>query len=92
MKREQAETVAIQALGWIAGEDDLLVTFLGATGSDVDDVKERAGDAVFLGSVLDFLLMDDAFVTGFCDAQRLPYETPMQARQALPGGDIPNWT
>jgi hypothetical protein len=36
--------------------------------------------------VLDFLLMDDAWVVAFCDAAGLPYEAPMRARAALPGG------
>ena len=45
-----------------------------------------------LASVLDFLVMDDRWVIGFCDAAQLSYETPMQARAALPGGQLPHWT
>jgi hypothetical protein len=47
---------------------------------------------VFLGAVLDFLMEDDARVIGFCDEAGLPYGAVMQARGALPGGDVPNWT
>lgn len=92
IKQENAETIAINALGWLAGNDDLLPVFLGASGASVDDLKARAGDAEFLGSVLDFILMDDAWIVGFCDAQGLAYDTPMQARAALPGGAQVNWT
>lgn len=88
----RAETMAMQALGWLAADDDLFGTFLVATGAGVDEVRARAADPVFLGSVLDFLLMEDATVTGFCDAAGLPYDAPMRARAALPGGDAVHWT
>ena len=52
----------------------------------------RATEPEFLGAVLDFLMMDDAWVVGFCDAQGLKYETPMMARAALPGGAQMSWT
>ncbi len=92
MQKERAETVAIQALGWLAGQEDLLGTFLGASGADVSDLKQMAQDSVALGAVLDFILMADAHVTGFCDDAGLPYDLPMQARQFLPGGEMVNWT
>ncbi|MEP3033681.1 MAG: DUF3572 family protein, partial [Pseudoruegeria sp.] len=45
-----------------------------------------------LASTLDFILMDDAWVIAFCDAENVPYETPMLARQALPGAEQVHWT
>lgn len=90
--QESAETLALQALGWLAGNDDLLPVFLGNSGLGEADVKERATDPLFLGAVLDFLMMDDAWVVAFCDAQRLPYAHLMAARQALPGGEQVHWT
>lgn len=90
--REAAETVALQALAWLAANDDLLPVFLGATGASEADLKSSAADPVFLGAVLDFLMMDDAWVIGFCDEIRLPYEHIMMARIALPGGEQVNWT
>ncbi|MBE9477007.1 MAG: DUF3572 domain-containing protein [Proteobacteria bacterium] len=90
--KNQAEVVAIKALGWLSAQDDLMMTFLGATGSGLDDVRERAGDADFLASVMDFILMDDNWVRGFCDEQSLPYDAPQHLRMALPGGSLPNWT
>lgn len=92
MQRERAETIGLQALAWLAGNEELLPVFMGASGTSEDELKERAGDPEFLGFLLDFLLMDDAWVTGFCDALGLQYETPMQARQALPGGEPVHWT
>jgi len=92
MQREMAETVAAQALGWLAGDSDLLGTFMGATGVGLDDLRARSGEAQFLASVLEFVMMDDAWVVGFCDSAGLPYEAPMRARAALPGGGEVHWT
>jgi hypothetical protein len=92
MKQDAAETVALRALGWLAANDDLFPVFLGATGASAGEVAARAGEAEFLGAVLDFLLMDDAWVMAFCDGAGLGYGVPMQARAALPGGGQVNWT
>ena len=91
-RQEHAETVALQALGWLAANEDLLPVFLGATGASVSDLGQSAGQPAFLASVLDFLLMDDAWVMAFCEAENLRYEVPMQARAALPGGEQINWS
>lgn len=90
--RDAAETLALQALGWLAVHDDLLPVFLGSSGASEEDLRERAGDPQFLAAVLDFLMIDDAWVMAFCDDQNLPYERIMFARAALPGGDQVNWT
>lgn len=92
MKQESAELIAIQVLGWLAGNDELLPVFLGSTGASVQDIRTSATDPEFLGSVLDFLLMDDAWVVAFCDEASLPYDHIAPARMALPGGSLPNWT
>jgi hypothetical protein len=91
-RQESAEMLALQALTWLAGNEDLLPVFMSASGLAPDDLARGAQDPAFLGSVLDFLLMDDAWVVAFCDAQGLRYEQPMQARQALPGGEATHWT
>lgn len=92
MQRELAETIGLQALGWLAGNDDLLAVFLGATGASGGDLRARASEPEFLGAVLDFLMLDDAWVMAFCDAGRLGYDVPMRARAALPGGQEIHWT
>ena len=92
MQQDRAEMIALQALGWLAAHDDLLPVFLGATGASVDDIGAQAGDPAFLGSVLDFLIMDDAWIMAFCDTVGLGYQDPMRARQSLPGGAQVHWT
>ncbi|RID91937.1 DUF3572 family protein [Gemmobacter lutimaris] len=92
MAREAAETLAIRALGWLVSQEELLPGFLAATGSAPADLPARVADPEFLAAVMDFLLAEDAMVVAFCESAGLPYEAPMQARAALPGGDLPHWT
>ncbi len=92
LPREQAELLALQALGWIAGQEELAGNFLGATGAGADDLRERASDPEFLGFVLDFLLGDEEALLAFCESSGTAPDRPLRARAALPGGDLPNWT
>ena len=92
MGRDEAEAVALEALGWMAGEDDLLSVFMVSAGLSSGELKARASDPELLAAVLDFLVMDDAWVSGFAAATGHAPDAPMRARAALPGGDLPHWT
>jgi len=92
MQQEQAEALALRALGWAAGQDGLLDAFLGASGMSAGDLRAAASDPDFLAAFLDFLLAEDARITGFCDDAHLPYDIPARARAALPGGQQVHWT
>jgi len=92
MTPDAAEAVAIKALVWIAERDELASSFLGASGAAADELRSRAADPEFLGFVLDFLLSDEEALLGFCEDVAIKPDTPMRARAALPGGDMPNWT
>lgn len=90
--RESAEVLGLQALAWLVGDEDLLGVFLASSGASEGDLRAQAGDPAFLGAVLDFIMMDDAWVVAFCDHVAIPYERVPEARQALPGGEQVNWT
>ena len=94
MKNRQdfAENLALQALAWLAGQDEAFNAFMAQSGTDVAEVRARAAEPEFLGAVLDYLLSDEATLLAFCADAGLRPETPMQARALLPGGDVPNWT
>ncbi|MBT8458035.1 MAG: DUF3572 domain-containing protein [Boseongicola sp.] len=92
LARDSAEVLAIEALVWLAADDELLPVFLGSTGAGVEDIRERAQDPEFLASVLDFILMDDAWIGAFCGTNNYAMDYPMRARAALPGGAAVNWT
>ena len=90
--REAAEVLALGILAWLVGNEDLLAVFQGATGASDADLRAGAADPVFLGAVLDFVMMDDAWVVAACDSRNLPYGSLAEARAALPGGEQVNWT
>ena len=94
MERAQnsAETIGLKAVSWLVGNEDLLPLFLGASGASEQDFRTSLTDPAFQGGVLDFILMDDAWVQSFCEAHALAPEVPFQARQMLPGGEQVNWT
>jgi hypothetical protein len=92
MKQDLAETRAMGILAWLAGQQELFPVFLGATGATEADLRTRAGEAEFLASVVDFLMMDDVWVIDCAHAQGWPPEEITTIRAALPGGDLPNWT
>ena len=92
VSKDGAEQLAIKAIVWLAGNDDLLPVFMGSTGVDEVAFREGVGVPEFQASVLDFIMMDDAWVVEFCDTEGLPYDRLMQARGALPGGAQVHWT
>lgn len=92
MKQETAETIALNALGWLVGNDELLPVFLGSSGMSIGDLRTAAHDPQVLVSIIDFICLDDNWVISFCDAQGLAYDQLQRVRQALPGGAQVHWT
>jgi hypothetical protein len=92
LTQNSAETIALGVLGWLVGNEELLPVFLGSTGASEADMRGAVNDPDFLGSVLDFVLMDDAWVIACCDTNKIPYERLSEARQCLPGGGQIHWT
>ena len=92
MSQERAEAIGLKALEYLVSDEELLSVFMGSTGATVGDLRSGAMDSAFLGSVLDFILMNDQWVMTFCDQQGLECSEIFPARQALPGGEQVNWT
>lgn len=86
--KDTAETAALQALGYIAGDDDRLARFMGLAGVSVDELKARASDPAFLGGVLDFVLEDEALLLEFCEASGLKPAAIARLRGDLPGAPV----
>jgi len=92
LKTEQAELIGLQALGHVAGDEDLLAQFLDQSGFTPDELRRRAQESEVLGGILDFLLMNDERVLGFAEAVGIPPELVAPARRAMPGGEAPHWS
>ena len=84
--REVAEIVAVQALGFIAGDPTRLGAFLAETGIGPQSLRAAAADPQFLVSVLDFVLRDDLTVKAFAKQSELHPTNIAAAREVL--GDI----
>jgi hypothetical protein len=91
-RQESAQTLALQALGWLAADDDRFGSFLAAGGMDAASIRAQAADPMLHAAVMDFLLADENMLLQFCEDCGVKPEVPMQARAALPGGDAPFWT
>lgn len=85
---EAAQTLALQALSWIAAEPERLAGLLATTGLWPDEVRARVGDPAFLGGVLDYLLADEALLLAFCGEAEIAPDTPARLRAFLPGGAV----
>lgn len=85
MKRDQAETVALQALAFIAADEDRMDRFMALSGLGRDDLRDRIADPAFLGGVLDHLLGYEPDLIQFAEEAAIDPTLVMRARAALPG-------
>jgi hypothetical protein len=81
------ETLALQALAFIAGDDDRLERFIGLTGIDPAQLRVLAQNPAGLGAVLDYLLGWEPLLLEFAAAHELKPESIATARRRLPGGE-----
>jgi hypothetical protein len=88
----RATALALEALAWLAGDDDRLGALMAGAGLDAAALRARAADPEFLGFVMDWLMQDDDAAAAFAQARGLSPEALRAARAALPGGDAPDWT
>ena len=58
IRRESAQILGLQALAFVAADEDLLLPFLAQSGLGAGELRDRAEDPDLLGAVVDFLLAD----------------------------------
>jgi hypothetical protein len=87
--RLDGETLALQALAFLAEDDERLTRFLGLTGIELAALRGLATDRAGLGAVLDYLLNWEPLLLEFAEAQQRAPESILRARQDLPGA--PRW-
>ena len=92
MNKDKATSYAINALLWLADNQQSLEVFLNASGANADDLRERAQDPEFLGFVLDFFMTSDELITTLSEDLKISPNQLHIARLTLAGGDLPNWT
>ena len=82
---EAAEMLAIQALGFIAEDNDRLAGFLAATGIPAEEIRAAAGAPDFLAGVLEHMLGDESLLIAFALTAGIDPAEVARARSALGG-------
>lgn len=91
MSGDEAERIAIAALGHVAADETLMSRFLSITGIEPGDIRAAAADPGFLAGVLDFLLGHEPDAVAFATEHSLAPEDVLRARAVLTGGTPDPW-
>jgi hypothetical protein len=83
--REGAESVAVQALAYLAGEPEQLARFLALTGIGPQVIRAAASDPQFLAGVLDFVVADEKLLVAFAEHIQMKAEAVLRAQELLSG-------
>jgi hypothetical protein len=72
---EAATQAAIEALGWLANDEERLERFLAVSGLGPQNLRQAAAEPGFLAAVLDYLASHEALLVDFArDTGRRPEE------------------
>jgi hypothetical protein len=85
MTPETAETIALTALGHLAGAEEDFGRFLTTSGLDAGSLKARAAEPEVLAAVLDFLLRNEALLVDFCQSASIDARDVHVAHHLLGG-------
>jgi hypothetical protein len=80
---DDAESVAIEALGFLAGEPQRLMRFLSLTGLEPETVRDAAAQPGFLAAVLDYVAGDETVLVACAGATGLRPEAIVAAQRTL---------
>ena len=83
----QAETISLQALGFLSRDPERIERFFALTGIAPGDVRGLAREPGFQLAILDHLAADEPLLLVFVGEERLAPEDVNAARYALGGGD-----
>jgi hypothetical protein len=80
---ESAEALAIEALGFLAADENRLAQFVAATGYDLAAIRSQASLPEFQAGLLEFLMSDESLLLVFAGHQGIAPGEVAAARQAL---------
>ncbi len=83
--RDAAETLAIQALAFIAAESESLAKFLAESGLPVEQIRAASRQPGFLAGVLDHMLGDENLLLAFAQSAGIDPAVVARAASALGG-------
>ena len=83
-------TLGLQALAWLASDDERLVRFLNLSGLTPRGLRATATQPESLGAVLDYLLAWEPLLISFSEELGVTPEVIAHTRQRLPGAPLLN--
>jgi hypothetical protein len=83
--REIAESLAIQALSFMAGDPERLGRFLAVTGIGPDMIRKAAADPAFLAGVLDHVVADEPLLVAVAEHAGVAPQALERAQAVLNG-------
>ena len=85
----QAESLAVEALGFLAQDGERLGAFLAASGMGPEMIRKAAADPGFLAGVLDHIAADEPLLLAFAEHAGVKPQTVERAHMLL-GGQLPS--
>jgi hypothetical protein len=83
---DDAQTLAINSLVFLAEDSELLPRFLALTGISADQIRTAASEPGFLAGVLQFYLAHEPTLMRYCEATNTDPALFQEALRLLPGG------
>ena len=83
--RKIAESLAIQALGFMASDPERLGAFLAATGIGPEAIRTAAAEPAFLAGVLDYVAADESLLLAVAEHAGLAPQDIEHAQAVLSG-------
>lgn len=83
LARENAETIALKALAFIASAEERLSAFMAETGISLDTLHTRASDPDILAAALDALMRDESNLLMFAANAGLAPDEVVRAHAVL---------
>jgi hypothetical protein len=82
---ENAEILALEGLGWLAGDETGITRFMDQAGIDAASLRDAAGSPGMGLAVLDFLLGNEDLLLRFCESAQVAPKALHLARHQLSG-------
>lgn len=88
---EDADAMAIEILGWLIGQPDLLNRFMALVGIDAGSIRRAAAEPGFLAAVTGFVMAHEPTLLAFCEQNDVRAERVAAAHHRLAGPESENW-
>jgi hypothetical protein len=88
---DDAQAMAIQILGWITGQPDLLSRFMALSGVDGGSIRQAAAEPGFLAGVTSFVMAHEPTLMSFCTENDVKVERVVACHHKIAGPDAESW-